>query len=188
MAAMTTTELSSRHIEVPTAGRYRINPEASTVTFTTRHLFGLAPVRGTFALRDGVISVADPLTESGVWARVSAPSFRTGNDTRDAAVLSPRLLNADAHPSFTFSSTALVEGPGHWLLRGELEVRGAARPAEVRIGALAVADDGATIRATARVTIDRYAFGITGYRGLAGRRLAVDLGIVAHRATASANA
>jgi len=37
----------------PQLGRYDIDRERSTVTFRTRHLFGLAPVRGTFTLKAG---------------------------------------------------------------------------------------------------------------------------------------
>jgi polyisoprenoid-binding protein YceI len=32
----------------PQLGRYDIDPDRSSVTFRTRHLFGLAPVHGTF--------------------------------------------------------------------------------------------------------------------------------------------
>jgi polyisoprenoid-binding protein YceI len=183
MGVMTTSAASSERIQVPTAGRYRIDQEQSTVTFATRHFFGLAPVRGTFELRDGVISIAEQVTDSAVWARVSASSFRTGNDTRDATVLSQKLLHADAHHSLTFSSTALVQEQGEWRLRGELEVRGVTQLTEARIDSLAIHD--ATLRATAQVTIDRYAFGITAYRGLAARKLTIDLSVTAHRETAS---
>lgn len=169
------------------AGRYQIDAEHSTVTFTTRHLFGLARVRGTLALRDGTICVAVPATSSTVRARVAASAFRSGNQIRDAAVLSPRLLDAEAYPGLTFTSTELVReetgkpgaGPGQWRLRGELEVRGVTRLVEVRVTALS--GTGTTLRASARLSVDRYAFGITAYRGLAARRLTVELGIVAER-------
>lgn len=165
------------------AGRFRIDPEHSTVDFATRHFFGLAPVRGTFELRDGVIVIAEQVTDSAVWTRVSASTFQTGNDARDATVLSRRLLDADTHPSLTFSSTDLVQEQGKWLLRGELEVRGVTGLTEASISSLAVDDAGATLRATAEVTIDRYAFGITAYRGLAARKLTIKLSVTAHRET-----
>jgi polyisoprenoid-binding protein YceI len=176
---MSAAKTTSRQIGIPTGGRYRIDTERSAVTFATRHLFGLAPVRGTFALREGVISVADPVTKSAVGARIAASSFRTGNDTRDAAVLSPRLLDAEAYPSLTFASTELTQADGRWALRGELEVRGVTRVVEALISA--VSEQGGTLRAAARVTVDRYDFGLTAYRGLAARRLTVDLDITAHR-------
>jgi polyisoprenoid-binding protein YceI len=168
----------------PPAGHYRIDVDRSTVTFATRHLFGLAPVHGTFTLRDGTVIVADPVTGSAVQARAAASSFRSGNPARDAAVLSPRLLDAEAYPSLTFTSTSLEPGePGDesWLLRGELEVRGVTVPVEARVTAGPADPGGATLRASARLSVDRYAFGLTAFRGLAGRQLAVDLDIAARR-------
>jgi hypothetical protein len=38
----------------PRPGRYEIDISCSAVTFRTRHLFGLAPVRGSFTIRAGV--------------------------------------------------------------------------------------------------------------------------------------
>ncbi len=179
------TESSAR--SQPPTGRYRINPEQSTVAFVTRHLFGLARVRGTLALRDGTISVADPVSGSTVQARVAASTFRSGNPMRDAAVLSSGLLNAGTYPALTFTSTDLLResagGPdgesGPWLLRGELEARGVTRLVEARIAGVTVAPDGSSFRASARLSVDRYDFGITAYRGLAGRRLTIELSIVA---------
>jgi polyisoprenoid-binding protein YceI len=102
-------------------------------------------------------------------------------------VLSARLLNAEEFPSITFTSTELAreagqqhgQQHGQWSLRGELKVRGVARPVEVQVTALHA--DGATFRASAQVVIDRYDFGITAYRGLAARKLTVDITIVAHQ-------
>jgi polyisoprenoid-binding protein YceI len=183
MGGMTESSLDRRPLAAPAAGRYRIDPDRSAVSFATRHLFGLAPVHGTFALRDGIIDIARPLEASRVEARVAVSSFRTGNPARDAAVLSARLLDAAAYPTIAFTATALTEeqalieeqalaeGDRQWRVRGDLEVRGVSRPL--------VSADGPVLTAAARLTVDRYAFGITGYRGLAARRLVVDLRLVA---------
>ena len=178
---MTTADASRQRIYVPPPGRYRISEERSTVTIRTRHLFGLGAVRATLALRDGRILVTDPPAASTVQARFAVPTFESGSGARDAAVLSPSLLDAEAHPTISFISTELVSGPGTWSLRGRLEVRGVSRLVEARITALAVDGAGATLSASAQAAIDRYDFGITAYRGLAARTLTVDLGIVAHR-------
>jgi polyisoprenoid-binding protein YceI len=169
---------------IPPAGRYRIDPKRSTITISTRHLFGLGPVRATLALRDGRIQANDPPAGSAVRASAAAVSFHSGNDARDAAVLSPRLLDAATYPSLTFISTALERESasdafpeGRWLLRGELEVRGVGRLVEAAIAT--VSAHGGTLHATARLRVDRYDFGITAYRGLAARWLTVDLDITA---------
>lgn len=162
---------------IPPAGGYRIDTERSTITISTRHLFGLGRVRATLALRGGRIQVADPPAGSAVSASAAAVSFRSGNDARDAAVLSPRLLDAATYPSIVFTSTALENQDGQWLLRGQLEVRGTGRPVEAVI--VAEPASGGTLRASGRLRVDRYAFGITAYRGLAARWLTVDLDIIA---------
>ena len=179
MAVMSQAEVVSHQLDIPKPGRYRISPAQSTVTIRTRHFFGLGAVRATIALRDGRIVVGGPPQTSTVQARFAVPSFASGNETRDAAVLSPRLLDAEAFPSLAFTSTELVEEHGQWSLRGELEVRGVTRLVEARVTGLHA--DGATFRASAQAVIDRYEFGITAYRGLAARKLTVDLTVVAQR-------
>ena len=50
----------------PRLGRYDIDPAGSAVRFRTRHLFGLAPVRGRFQIRAGTVDVTEPASESRV--------------------------------------------------------------------------------------------------------------------------
>jgi polyisoprenoid-binding protein YceI len=176
---MTPAELIGSQLGIPKPGRYRISPAHSTVTIRTRHFFGLGAVRATLALRDGRILVAEPPEASAVQASFAASTFQSGNEARDAAVLSPKLLGAEAYPSLSFTSTELVCEQGRWSLRGELEVRGVTRLVEARISALDT--DGATIRASAQASVDRFDFGITSYRGLAARGLTVSLAVTAHR-------
>ena len=88
----------------PRPGRYEIDTSCSAVTFRTRHLFGLAPVRGSFAIRAGTVDVAEPLADSSIYAEIDAASFRTGNGQRDVSVRSARLLDADQYPVITFRS------------------------------------------------------------------------------------
>lgn len=182
MAVMSQTELFSQIIDFPEPGRYLISPEHSSAVIRTRHLFGLGAVHAALDLRDGRIWVGETPEASAVHARFAVPSFQSGNGARDAAVLSPRLLDAEAYPTMSFISTELVSPQGEhgqWSLRGQLEVRGVSRLVEARITALHA--DGAAFRASAQAVIDRYDFGITAYRGLAARKLIVDLTVVAQR-------
>jgi polyisoprenoid-binding protein YceI len=161
MDAMTTQhdELRTR----PRLGRYRIDTGRSTVAFRSRHLFGLATVRGTFTIRTGVVDVAEPLAESAVHVDIDAASFHTGNDHRDGDVRSARFLDADRHPVLTFRTEAVDATT----LTGVLGVRDVQRPVTVPVELADVSPGAFTVRATAR--IDRTAFGITAARGLAGR-------------------
>ena len=154
---------------IPQLGRYEIDPGGSTVTFRTRHLFGLGPVRGTFAIRSGTIDVAEPLADSGAHADIEAASFRTGNGQRDGVVRSARFLDASRHPLITFRS----EGIDHSVLTGTLTVRGVTRPVTLAVELADVSPQSFTARATTRV--DRTEFGVSASRGLAGRYLDLSL-------------
>lgn len=157
-------------IDTPQIGMYQIDPGRSVVGFRTRHLFGLASASGTFAIRSGTVEVREPLSDSSVSARIETASFRTGNDQRDSAVRSARLLDVGRHPEITFVS-GRVAGPviAGIVIVGTLTVRGVARPVSLTIEESAVTGRSFTVRATTR--IDRTEFGATAMRGLAGRYL-----------------
>ena len=46
--------------QAPPTGHYAIDSAGSSVTFVTWHMFGLARVRGTFAVTRGELTVAEP--------------------------------------------------------------------------------------------------------------------------------
>ena len=165
--------------ETLSPGTYRIDGERCLITFRTRHLFGLGPVRGTFRLRSGEIRVAEQVGHSAVRATVDAESFRTGNPARDRTVRSARLLDTAEHPVFTFTSTQVAESGGRWAVRGRLVVRDAEHPVELAIEQARA--DGPRLTIVASADIDRYAFGVTAMKGLAARRLSCRLEIVAMR-------
>ena len=139
------------------------------LSFRTRHLFGLAPVRGSFAIRGGTVDVAEPPKASVIHAEIDAASFRTGNGQRDASVLAPRVLDPERHPVISFDS----ERPGSRDIPGTLTVLGVTRAVRLQVTELTVAPGSFAARATAR--IDRTEFGVTAYRGLAGRYLDVSV-------------
>jgi polyisoprenoid-binding protein YceI len=177
---------------IPRLGHYEIDARRSTVTFATRHLFGLAPVRGTFSVTAGTVDIAEPLAASRVHAEIDAASFRTGLPPRDVTVRSAQLLDAEQYPVITFDAggeagaEAGAAGPGAAgsgaadgavggaLLTGQLTVRGVSRPVRLSVESVEPAGNGAapgSFTARARARVDRAEFGITGFRGLAGRRL-----------------
>ena len=161
----------------PQPGRYDIDPGRSAVTFRTRHLFGLAPVRGTFAVRAGTVDIAGPATGPGIYAEIDAASFRTGNGQRDRSVLSPRFLDSTDHPVMIFRSSEMdAEGQ---VLTGTLTVRGVTRPVSLSIVRYAPSAGSFTARATVR--IDRTEYGVTASRGLAARYLDVTVEVLCVR-------
>jgi polyisoprenoid-binding protein YceI len=149
----------------PSLGRYQIDPRSSAVRFRTRHMFGLAPARGAFAVRAGTVDVTEPLTASRISAGIEVASFSTGIGQRDASVRSSRFLDADQYPVISFSSTGL----NGRVLTGTVTVRDVTRPVDLLVELADVSPWAFTARATVR--IDRTEFGVTAQRGLAGRYL-----------------
>ena|SRR5450755_4046465 len=152
-------------LTTPRLGRYEIDTVGSTVRFGTRHLFGIAPVRGEFAIRTGTVDVTEPLADSRISVQIDAASFHTGGQQRDRHVRSARFLDTRRYPVMTFASDR-IEGTA---VTGSLTVRDVTRPVRLSIEASAVSTRGFTARVTAR--IDRTDFGVTASRGLAGRYL-----------------
>jgi polyisoprenoid-binding protein YceI len=175
----TATPTTAPAVTIPATGEYRIDPARTTVEFATRHLFGLAPVRGTFRLRGGHIRVAEPLGESAALATIDAASFHTGTPARDEQVTSATYLDAARHPDIVFASTGLRRDGDGWVLAGTLTVRGVTRPVPLLVRELSTV--GSVLRVRATAGIDRHAFGITAGRGITGRRLTMSLDVFAAR-------
>jgi len=153
--------------QAPQLGRYEIDVSRSTVKFRTRHMFGLGPVRGTFAIRSGSADIAEPLADSAIHAEIDTASFRTRNPLRNRSVLSARFLDAARFPVISFRD-GLVSADGR-TVRGTLTVREVCKPVSLSIGQVSMAEQSFTASATVRV--DRTEFGVTDMRGLAGRYL-----------------
>ena len=161
-------------VRLPAPGTYVVDPAGSSVRFSTRHFFGLGPVRGTFAVTGGTITVAGDRVEA--FGSVDAASFDTGNATRDGQVRSKTYLDAERHPEITLRAAGTVTGP----IDGELTARGGTAPVELTV--VDVQEDGPTLTIRLTTTVDRYAHGITAMKGMTGRRLQLELTARATRA------
>lgn len=166
-------------VSAPTAGAYRLDPDTTLIHFTTRHLFGLAPVRGSFRVVSGELTVAQPLTASRLEATASVASFDTGNPKRDSHVRSKDFLDAARHPHIVFRSTALVRDGGSWVLRGLLTARGQDAPLVLHV--TQVQEHGGVLTLRAAGTVDRFAHGLVAMPRMAGRRLALRITATAVR-------
>ena len=166
-------------VQLPPAGTYEVDPGLSSLTFTTRHMFGLGRVTGTFQVESGRITIAEPVTYSTARAVVEARSFRTGTTRRDDHVRSPAFLHAERHPDIRFESTRVARGDaGAWVVKGLLTVRGHQAPVELTVDSLSV--ENGSLRISASTTVDRYRHGLTASKGLAARLLRLSLTTTAH--------
>jgi polyisoprenoid-binding protein YceI len=177
---MAKTTSQTNQFEVPTPGRYRLDPAPSSVAFRTRHLFGLAEVKGTMPIIGGDIVVDPAMPEADVTITLNAAAFNTGHTKRDGDASKPKFLYVDRYPEMTFRahrSGALMRSEDRWSLDGELTVRGVTKPVTLSIDSVETTAMG--FRVTAITRIDRYAFGLTAAKGMASRYLTVELVAVA---------
>ncbi|MGI5239240.1 YceI family protein [Dactylosporangium sp. CA-139066] len=168
---------SPSHDVLLPVGTYRITPSHSSVSFTTRHFFGLGRVRGTASVAGGEIHIADPSERSSVTAQVAADSITTGNGMRDLQVRSRMFLHARVHPVLTFESTATIPTRDGWVIRGLLTAKGGTAPVELTVLSVRTDEQRLVIEAEGRV--DRYAHGVTLMKGMAARHLDLHITVVA---------
>jgi polyisoprenoid-binding protein YceI len=165
------------NLPVVAPGTYRIDADASRIGFKTRHMFGLGPVKGTFALTTGEITIADVPESSSVQATVSAASFNTRNPLRDVQVRGPLFLNAKRHPQLRFRSSSVAFTPDGATIHGTLQAKGGEAPVVLSASDLDVTEG--VLTATATGQVDRYALGVRAMPGMAARNLDVTIQIAA---------
>jgi polyisoprenoid-binding protein YceI len=153
---------------------YRIDPARSTVRFVSKAMFGLFRVRGTFTVREGAIVVADDITRSTVTATMDAASIDTANTRRDHDLRAKKYLDTARHPDILFASREVTADS----VTGILRLHGISQRVTLSLAPESTPDG---FRFTTTTRLDRYAFGVTGGKGLVARHVDVDLEIVASR-------
>ena len=152
---------------------YRIDPARSTVRFVAKAMF--FAVRGTFTVREGTIVVADDVTCSTVTGTVDAASVDTANPRRDNDLRSKKYLDSARHPDILFISRAVTLDS----VTGILRVHGTVQRVTLILAPESTPDG---FRFTTSTRLDRYAFGVTGGKGLVAGHVDVELEVVASRA------
>ena len=163
----------------PARGTYRVDPTRTTVRFRTRHMFGLGRASGTVRLRDAEIVVGESMADTRVRAVLDAGSFDTGNPSRDQAVHSPTYLDSATYPDLEFAADTVRYENRAWVAQGTLTAHGVSAPLAVTV--VGFDEDGRELSVRATAAVDRYAHGVTAGKGLAGRRLTLDISAVAVR-------
>lgn len=174
---MTTTSPMTQRLDLPAGGRYRLDPDRCELAFRTRHLFGLAVVAGTMQVTSGEILL------DRTWPRASVHGHdqrlflqhrqRPSRRRRAVGKVPARRCLPQAH----IPGAGTRQAHGRWMLTGELTVRNVRQPVTLAIESVKRTDDGFQARATTR--IDRYAFGVTAARGMAGRFLELSITVTA---------
>jgi polyisoprenoid-binding protein YceI len=149
-------------VELPAAGRWRIDPGHAEVGFVGRHLV-FTKVRGRFRGVDGVVEIGDDTDESTVEVTIQMATVDSGDATRDEHLRSPDLFDVENFPTATFRGRARDWSGRRGSVDGELTIKGVTRPIELDVTYLGfVADPWGGERAifSATASVNREDWGI----------------------------
>src|SRR5438105_9212839 len=113
------------------AGRWVLDPTASSVAFRHRTLWGLAAVRGTFT---GIAGEGESGADGSVRGTltIDTASLHTKNRVRDRHLRSAAFFAAADHPTITYVvENVRAVGEGGLAVTGTLDVRGMSQPSIV---------------------------------------------------------
>jgi polyisoprenoid-binding protein YceI len=133
------------------AGTWRIDPAHATASFQVPSLGRTAT--GTVPVVNGTVEIGADGQLLAVHGVLHLAAIDTGIAKRDLDLRKRRLLDLDAHPMMTFTSTAVEPADTGWRVTGTLTARGVT----TRLTGTASTVDG-TMTATAR--LDRRTLGI----------------------------
>ena len=171
------------------ASGYALDTAATRVGFT--YMLDGTPLTAAMPITHAYVAL-DPanLASARIDVTMDASASKLGLNFADAALARPDMLHTTRHPSVRFVSTAIHTGidglaDDEALVHGTLTMRGQSRPVVLKaaIDRHASPDAQAPERATIRLTgnISRRAFGATGYPGLVGDRIGLDVEAPIHR-------
>jgi polyisoprenoid-binding protein YceI len=142
--AMTTaTHTLSRTVdtsEVPSAGRWEIDPAHTSAEFVGRHLM-VTKVRGSFQNVSGSIVVADDPLESEVEVVIDATSLSTGAADRDGHLKSTDFFDVESYPEIRFVSTSVTPDGSSWKLEGDLTIKDVTKSVVLDFDFVGLVDD-----------------------------------------------
>ena len=163
MTASTSTTSTTTLPSGLTTGTWVVETSHSAAQFTVRHA-GIAKVRGSLDISEGLISVGDDLSSTSVTATLDAASVSTRDANRDGHLKSADFFDVENHPAWTFRSTAITPRGGDYVIAGDLTIHGVTRQVELATEFNGAATDpfgAARVGFSASTEISRKEFGLT---------------------------
>ena len=144
------------------SGDWVLDPSTSRAVFRARGFWGLTPVEGRFAEPRGNLSI-DTAGRASLSLHVEAEGLATGIGLRDHHLRGPDFLDAQTHPTITFTADRTRWTEAGITAAGQLTVRGQPVTLEVPVE---LVRDGADLIARAECTVDVHMFGMRRRLGM----------------------
>ncbi len=150
---------------VPVAGEYIVDPVHSFAQFAGQH-FVVGQIYGRFDKMEGRIIIAEDPLRSRTDLIIDTASINTHHPDRDADLRSERFFHAAGFPNLTYSSNeVMLEVGGHFLVKGDLTMRGITRRVPAMVDYLGVVRDphgNTRISLEGKSKLSRKDYGING--------------------------
>jgi polyisoprenoid-binding protein YceI len=141
-------------------GAWTLDPTASTVTFKTKAMWGVVPVKGSFTTVSGTATVDDGGSVTGR-LEIASDSVNTKMKPRDKHLRSEDFFHAEQYPHIVFDLDAVAPSDSGVTASGRLTVRDRTVPLSFPA---TVSAAGADVTLDAEVTVDRSEVGL-GFKG-----------------------
>ena len=166
---------------------WQIDPAHTNAEFSVRHM-GISTVRGSFTKTSGTVQYdpSDP-SKTIIEATIDANSIDTRNESRDKDLRSAHFFEVEKYPALTFKSKS-VQGAGAGKLKvtGDLTIHGVTKEVVLNVEgpSLPAKDPRGNMHmgASASTVIDRSDFGMTGYQGMVGNEITINIDVEAVQA------
>jgi len=161
---------------------WQIDPAHTNAEFSVRHM-GISTVRGSFTKISGTVQY-DPadLSKTAIDATLDATSIDTRNENRDKDLRSPHFFDVEKYPTLTFKSkSAQASAQGKVKITGDLTIHGVTKEVVLNVDGPTspVKDPRGNLHmgAAASTVVNRTDFGMTGYQGMVGNEITINIDV-----------
>ena len=129
------TDTTAVRVDLPgyTTGTWDLDPVHSEVSFVARHMM-VSKVRGSFRDVSATLVTTDDPLDATVTATVVLESIDTGNEQRDAHLRSEDFFATERFGQMTYRSTAVRAEGDHFVVDGELTLKGVTKALSLDVG------------------------------------------------------
>jgi polyisoprenoid-binding protein YceI len=139
-------------------GKWALDPDASSIRFKSRSMYGVVSVSGVFREVSGGGVISPDGKVSGA-VTVAAASIDTKNAKRDTHLRSADFFDSDANPDIAFTADGVRPSGQGVTVTGALTIRGRTRPLSFDVAVSVHGGEEIWLDGAARV--NRADFGIT---------------------------
>lgn len=113
---------------------WKIDPAHSEIEFKVKHLM-ITNVTGHFGQYDATVTASkDDFSDAAITFEADVNSVSTKNSQRDEHLKGADFFDAANHPKLSFKSTEVKKKDAEtFVLKGDLTIRGVARPVELNV-------------------------------------------------------